>query len=354
VNPLPDIRVDGVPGSACVGDELNVQASGAFAGGSYCFNAYVDDVGNSDCEYDEANTFTVTVPNEGTMMIKVRAITALGCVDSVLVHLPDMGSSDCINGAGTILSNSVTAILGPYPPQTATNKPTSEAPAANQNATYEWRRTGTSSAILANSNTETYILTKDDDALYTAGTYYYSRWAFDDTPKNSVGLRAAGTYTLEVVAPPTSGAGTTTWYKEGSGIIWSGAVRVESCSPSRPTSPAGYTYLGACLYDNASQFCNGYWSAPPTSPCGLIDLVWVSNTSIGEGKWDQNTQAYQWGSAQFWVRRRTGVFNGCHSGDGWFQTYFVASATSSSCDVVVTRCVRSDRSVIRCVASYNY
>jgi hypothetical protein len=287
VTPLPDIRVDGVPGSACVGDELNVQASGAFAGGSYCFISYVNDVGSSDCEYDEANTFTVTVPNEGTMMIKVRAMTAAGCVDSVLVHLPDMQGSDCINSAGLIKDSTLTAIVG-YPAQTSTAK--SAAPAITPNPTYEWRRTGTSSARLANSNTLDYALSNDIAAVNTAGTYYYHRWTFDGAPENSVGLRADGCYTMVVVAPPDNRAGTTTWLKEGSNVIWTAPIRVTPCTD-------GYTYCSNTQWSyyrwstaNAcrEQLCPSPWNVPIPSQYVTIDIGWMRSEGWLLNGWSNN------------------------------------------------------------------
>jgi hypothetical protein len=269
VNPMPEILVDGMPGSACVDDDLNVQASGAFAGGSYCFSSYVDGIGNSDCEYRESNTYSVNVPATSTTTIRVLAMTAAGCVDSVLVHVPYDRGPDCINRAGTIATNPnpplVKFILG-YPPQKAENKPQSEVPASNLSATYEWRRTGTSSAILANSNMETYNIANDHDAIYTAGTYYYNRYIRDGTPENSVGLRADGTYTMIVVAPPLSPSGTLTWRKSSSQVIWSGNSRANSngLSAKDQGTDHGLYYRLANNYSFPGA-CPDPWFVPSTS-----------------------------------------------------------------------------------------
>jgi hypothetical protein len=345
VNPLPVIVVDGVPGSACVGNELNVQASGAFAGGSYCFNSYVDGIRNSnDCEYGEANTFTVTVPNEGTTTIKVRAMTAKGCVDSVFVHVPDMSSLDCINSAGIISSNSVTAILGRPPLKTA-NKPMSISEAVTASPTYEWRRTGTSSARLANSNTHTYNIASDSAAIYTAGIYYYNRWAFDGTPDNSVGLRAEGSYTLKVVAPPNSPSGTTTWLDDNNQIIWSGAVQtyVSGLDYTNRGAEYGYYYANNALKVSSyiDKLCPSPWSPPATAYGSAIPISWFGTPGWEpqgrwlSGAWDAGSGVYCWVSE--WSAN-----NNC---------YFVELKETQT---RIGNLATQYRCQVRCVASYIY
>jgi hypothetical protein len=348
VEALPVILVDGMPGSACVGDELNVQASGARAGSSYCFSSYVDGIGNSDCEYRESNTYSVTVPPTGTTTIRVRAMTPAGCVDSVLVHVPDMSSPDCINSAGTILSNSATAILGPYPPRTAAKKPTSVAPAVNQNATYEWRRTGTSSAILANSNTETYIITEYDDALYTAGTYYYNRYIRDGSPENSVGLRADGTYTLVVVAPPHSAAGTQTWCATNCSIIWTAAVQNSTINHTKRSPASGYYYVEEYAANRTTTLCPTPWVYSANNECyfASLDLNW-----IGTAHWEYPSENNFRG--QGWVKGPIVFTPRCWSGQGCYDCRVTPTNTNFH-HVPSMSYWQYDQVQVRCVARYNY
>jgi hypothetical protein len=345
VEPLPVILVDGMPGSACVGDDLNVQASGARAGSSYCFSSYVDGIGNSDCEYHASNTYSVTVPPTGTMTIRARAMTPAGCVDSVLVYLPDMSSPDCINSAGVIATSSTIAILGPYPPRLDENKPKSLAPAVTAGATtYEWRRTGTSSAILDNSNVETYIITEDEDALYTAGTYYYNRYIRDGNPNNSVGLRADGTYTLVVVAPPECHSGTTTWWKMNTDVIWSGFISKNLVGQPGVSNVRNCTLSGNTYYAVHTNQRSAFISAACVTPWrGILDadLASVDNTWFGSVGWelcddnscpaDPITECRQWGAQTCLV------------------TYNMNSISRGGCNYASQRW-----HPVRCVADYKY
>jgi hypothetical protein len=68
--------------------------------------------------------------------------------------------------------------------------------------TYQWRRTGTSSATLTGSNT-TYALNSDATNYSIIGTYYFNRYAKDATC-NTAWMAATGTYTLNVIIAPPS------------------------------------------------------------------------------------------------------------------------------------------------------
>jgi uncharacterized protein (TIGR02145 family) len=69
--------------------------------------------------------------------------------------------------------------------------------------TYQWRRTGTSSATLTGANT-TYTLNSDAANYSAAGTYYINRYAKDATCSNAAWVAATGTYTLGVEATGTN------------------------------------------------------------------------------------------------------------------------------------------------------
>jgi hypothetical protein len=250
VNPLPVITVAGIPEVPLRGDALTLTASGAGAGGSYCFSfeceqclynpfktgldlpAEADCRWHSVCTYTETNTFPLTLP-EGEMVLWVRAMTAEECVDSTFRIINSYG-------AGEIETQTVYAVQG-YIPQK--KEPKSVQPPPRAGATYEWRREGGDSAPLANANAKDYDMADDAGIVNTPGTYTYRRYAsggryYDgDAPRPAI-----GTYTLVVVAPPPNAAGTVTKYSEGCETIWSGQLYFVGAGYASVGTGYGYRY----------------------------------------------------------------------------------------------------------------
>jgi hypothetical protein len=296
----------------------------------------VDDQLHSDCEYGEANTFTVTVPDEGTMTIRVQAKTIAGCEDDVLVHAPDMSSLDCINSAGVISSNSVTAILG-YPPQVSI--PTNEEEAATANPTYEWRRTGTSSVRLANSNTPAYTIADDIVAVYTAGTYYYHRWVYAGDPETSIALCADGSYTMVVVAPPPSPSGTTTWLNGT--VIWTDAVRTATSCPTDQVIDKGVDYglyyQGTCWANSYATICPAPWHNTGNTPRPLAE--WFGQPGwLKQGQYNTSTTMNNTDYIIWWWGTNNAQCN------NW---------TGGSSHTYATGCANTWKQA-RCIADYTY
>jgi hypothetical protein len=358
VNPLPVITVTGIPEIPLRGDALTLTATGAGTGGSYCFSfeceqclhnlfetgldlpAAADCRWHSVCTYTETNTFPLTLP-EGEMVLWVRAMTAKGCVDSTFRIINSYG-------AGEIEAQTVTAIQG-YIPQV--KEPKSVRPAPRQEVTYEWRREGGDSAPLANADGLDYDMADDIEIVNTPGTYTYRRWARDRYTDDGAAGWALGTYTLVVVAPPVSPAGTTTWLKFGGSLIWSGAVRVPTGSYRDDGAGYGFTYDYAPAHAKPNVACPTPWYVPTTTRCSEIDPDWLNMDAAQEGEYDPNT-----GKAQWDISTTVGMFgyDGC---------------SSSSCDdyygLTLNTCSRPNtggklssyrglRLKIRCVADYTY
>jgi hypothetical protein len=98
VHPLPAATFSNAPATACAGTSVTVVASG---GGSYCFthtcsncvhNPYttgndlsteVDcDMSNTSCTYSASNSYTLTMPESGSLTVWVKVVNDFGCMDS--------------------------------------------------------------------------------------------------------------------------------------------------------------------------------------------------------------------------------------------------------------------------------
>jgi hypothetical protein len=157
--------------------------------------------------------------------------------------------------------------------------------------TYQWRRSGTSSATLTGS-AATYALNTDAANYSTAGTYYFTRYAKDGAC-NTAFTASNGQYTLTVASPePTPGwsCGAQTW----SGMLRKAvagcsAVTTLSASDSPPAqytdkhSVYGYYYNWTCVRDRATTLCPAPWRVP--THADLITLVNCTTSSELSGAW---------------------------------------------------------------------
>jgi hypothetical protein len=144
-------------------------------------------------------------------------------------------NAECPTG---VPSNTFTVrVLSAVSPGTITTASTTTTPGANPNVTiasltdatggsgsitYQWRRTGNSSATLTGT-TATYTIGTDAANYATAGTYYFNRYAKDATC-NTAWVAATGTYTLYVPCPLGVPATLCTQ------CCWSGSTWMDCCA----------------------------------------------------------------------------------------------------------------------------
>jgi hypothetical protein len=132
-----------------------------------------------------ATTYTVQLRNS------YGCVGAVSAPASITVH-PAFSP-------GTITTASTTTFATTAP--TATIQSATPASGGYGTITYQWRRTGTSSATLTGT-TATYTLSRDAANYSTAGTYRFNRYAHDATC-NTAWVAATGTYTLVVSTTAT-------------------------------------------------------------------------------------------------------------------------------------------------------
>jgi hypothetical protein len=101
---------------------------------------------------------------------------------------------------GEIATAATTTMAGINPNVTIASL--ADASDGSGNITYEWRRTGTSSATMTGS-AATYAIGNDVSNHTAAGTYYFNRYAQDAMCTDAAPVAATGTYTLYVDIPKT-------------------------------------------------------------------------------------------------------------------------------------------------------
>jgi hypothetical protein len=168
----------------CAGETMTLTASAGGAA-SYSING---------TDWYASNVFEVAPTS--TTHYTLYAQTAEGCVASeasaaVVTIYPAVSPGEITTASTTV------DIIGTNPNVTIANL--DDATGGSGNITYEWRRSGTSSAILTGTNA-TYTLSSDAAGNYWAsGSYYFNRYAKDATC-NTPWVAAMGTYTLYVEA----------------------------------------------------------------------------------------------------------------------------------------------------------
>jgi uncharacterized protein (TIGR02145 family) len=144
-----------------------------------------------------AATFTGGPFKEAGMYTAQSVAKSGYCVD------PMTGSHNIVAysaiSPGSITTTTATTNAGTNPNVTVQNS--SDASGGSGSFTYEWRRIGTSSKTLSNSNAVTYALNSDVTNYSIVGTYYFNRYAKDTACATAVWEAATGTYTLTVTPP---------------------------------------------------------------------------------------------------------------------------------------------------------
>jgi hypothetical protein len=225
-----------------------------------------------------AGTYSWTVGGEPVQTTPDGNYTtaALTTTTSYSVTLTDANGCTSAAATGTITvypafsAGSITTASATTTPDTApANNPANatEASGGNGSITYEWRRTGTSSATLTNSNSSGYTISSAAANYSTAGTYYFTRYAKDGACNTSF-TASNGQYTLTVTSD--------TW--TCGGRTWSGVVRkaVAGCTSvstlSTNMSPTAqykynsstneYYYNYPCVIAAESALCPSPWRVP--------------------------------------------------------------------------------------------
>jgi uncharacterized protein (TIGR02145 family) len=142
-------------------------------------------------------TSKTTTNTAGTYQARVRAYLTVGgttCYSDYSTFTAGTVYSTFTAGSITTASGSVGE--GTNPGITITNA--THASGGDGNITYQWRRSGSSNATLT-GDAETYDIGNDTSNYETAGTYYFTRYAKDETC-NTEWKESTGTYTLTVRA----------------------------------------------------------------------------------------------------------------------------------------------------------
>ena len=217
--------------TVCNGDAATLTASPAGAA-SYSLTS---------SDWQAAATFEVSPTETKTYALYVQS--AEGCTAT----LPD-AATVTVHPAfspGAITTASGTATEGTDPNITIDSA--TDASGGDGSITYQWRRSGKSSATLS-LNSSTYPLNNNSTNYSTEGTYYFTRYAHDEFC-NTAWAASSGQYTLTVAASCTNCASWT---------ICDGFTQVSSVSHENNT-----TMNWANADDYCKQKCGGSgWRLP--------------------------------------------------------------------------------------------
>jgi uncharacterized protein (TIGR02145 family) len=175
---------------------MTLTATGGSMGSGAVYEWGTGAVGNGTPATTAANTYSVAPSVATTYWVRRRgtgacsAITTGGTTTAITVY-------SAISG-GAITPGTSTINKGASPNVTITN--VTAATGGSGSITYQWRRTGTSSATLTGT-AATYNIGTDAANYSAAGTYYFNRYAKDATC-NTAFVAATGAYTLGVLSQP--------------------------------------------------------------------------------------------------------------------------------------------------------
>jgi uncharacterized protein (TIGR02145 family) len=141
-----------------------------------------------------ANTCVVKPDKATTYWVRLVGNTA--CKNATPAVTVSIGTYTAFT-AGYIVSDSTTTTVGVKPGVTV--KSDTVASGGGMAISYQWRRSGTSSATLT-GDTATYVIDSNKLNYDTSGTYYFMRYAKNDVC-DTVWVASGGTYTLIVEVP---------------------------------------------------------------------------------------------------------------------------------------------------------
>jgi hypothetical protein len=246
--------------TVCVGTVITLTATADAITDAYSFNGG---------EWQSASATTVTVKSDTTFIVKARSV--LGCESAAATATVAIYAAFT---AGSITAASGATMAGVSPSATVTNA--TVASGGDDNITYEWRRSGTSSATLTGS-AASYSIGNDAANYATVGTYYIKRYAHDSAC-NTSWVESDGQYTLTVApfVPPSYAASAQTWTFGSSPLVWSDAIQIPECNKSDFTSSISsprcrsystgentwYYYNWTYVNTNKNTLCPSPWRVP--------------------------------------------------------------------------------------------
>ncbi|MDR2362020.1 MAG: fibrobacter succinogenes major paralogous domain-containing protein, partial [Prevotellaceae bacterium] len=198
--------------------------------------------------------------------------------------------------AGSIITAHGTVTQATNPGLTITNS--TLASGGDGNITYQWRRTGLSSATLTGDE-DSYAISNDASNYALGGVYYFMRYAHD-AMCNVSWVPSSGTYTLNVnpLSVPIGSDSDDIWTCGSQ--IWSGALRnpagcvAVSDLGEEPYPTAqyinysisyGYYYNWSCVNTYANTLCPPPWRVPTqTDFQTLISCTTASTLSSAWGR----------------------------------------------------------------------
>jgi hypothetical protein len=296
------------------GTEVSFTATAT--GGTTTAMTYTWDVaGTTITTITPSNTYSQVLSTPGETTYTVRVTNAYGCEAS------DAGSI-CTFSAGTIATATVTTMIGTAP---ATNPTSEDSPCI----TYQWRRSGTSSATLDDSETPAYDLSKDYSNYSNPGTYYFTRYAYSYGAMQWIA--SEGTYTLVVTNQLPTSAGTTTW-KYGTTLVWSGPIRVPGgCAKVEKGSGQvgyiddgesyGFFYHPTCCENKKSLICPTPWRLPTDAELrGTFDRTWITSGQWPLAGWfiESTIEPVERGTTGFWIMDPIGTSFTWTMGTWWY------------------------------------
>lgn len=140
-----------------------------------------------------ANTHTITPDAATTYWVRMIGNTV--CKDTTTAATVSIGTYPPFS-TGTIATNSVTTETGQNPDVTIQSN--ADASGDSSSISYQWQRSGKSSATLT-GNTAVYAISNDITNYAAPGTYYFKRYAKNNIC-NATWTASGGQYTLIVVA----------------------------------------------------------------------------------------------------------------------------------------------------------
>jgi hypothetical protein len=266
------ITVHAVPSITTSPDAICYNTAAALSctvsGGTTTAMTYTWEVGGATSHTTEPSITTTNLTKATTY--SVTAANAYGCTSTVATGTIPVYTAFT---AGSIKTANTTTIAGTAPDVTIANDVS--ASGGDGNITYQWRRSGTSSATLT-GGAATYALSSDYTNYSTEGIYIFTRYAKDDACEQLY-APSIGQYSLNVLPiPPNSG--TLTW--TCGNLVWSEPLRNPvGCSAVTATNTwattqrayierneeTGYYYTFSCVSVNKLTLCPQPWEVPSSS-----------------------------------------------------------------------------------------